>query len=244
MREAVTEPMTKGQVSRAVSDALPPEFSHHCPSCGAVHISGQLLQQVGIFAGVRLPPGGRTTMLGPVEEIPAVPERAHGTDEPIRRYLRLQGPAGGADAAKLLGTTATALRPAWPDDLAEVRVAGRTRLPPADRVAALTAAVPPRGVRLLSAHDPYLQTGDRDLLVPDKARQKEVWRALGRPGVLSADAEIAGIWRARTAGRRLEVTITPFTAVEERIRAGAEAEAARLAEARGAADVRVVWLSE
>lgn len=79
MRETVTGPMTKGEVSRAVSDALPPEFSHHCASCAAVHVSGQLFQQVGIFAGVRLLPGGRTTMLGPAEEIPAVPERARGT---------------------------------------------------------------------------------------------------------------------------------------------------------------------
>ncbi|MBA9004751.1 DNA glycosylase AlkZ-like family protein [Thermomonospora cellulosilytica] len=241
MRDVVTGPMTKGQISRAVSDALPPEFSYYCPTCAAEHVSGQLFQQVGIFAGVRLLPGGRTTMLGPVEEVPAVPDKAHGTDGLIRAYLRLLGPATKADVARFFGTTATALGPAWPDGLAEVRVEGRTRLLPADRVDALTAAAPPRGVRLLSAYDPYLQTGDRDLLVPDKARQKEVWRTLGRPGVLLADGEIAGTWRARTAGRRLEVTITPYTEPGERIRGDADAEAARLAEARGAADVRVMW---
>ncbi|SEG04923.1 Winged helix DNA-binding domain-containing protein [Thermomonospora echinospora] len=244
MREVVTRPMTKGEVSRAVSDGVPPELTYWCPTCQAQHISGLLFQQVGLPAGVQLLPGGRPTMLAPVEGTPGVPAQAAGTGDLIGAYLRLLGPAAPVDVARFLGTTATAIRPAWPDGLQEVRVDGRPRFLPADRAEALLAAPPPRGVRLLAANDPFLQPRDRDLLVPDRARQKEVWRAISSPGVVLADGEVTATWRARTAGRRLEVTVTPFEPVPPGIRAGLEEEGARLAAVRGAADVRVLWTED
>ncbi|HEX2314260.1 MAG TPA: crosslink repair DNA glycosylase YcaQ family protein [Thermomonospora sp.] len=242
MREVVTAPLPKGEVSRAVSDRVPPELTYWCEACGAQHISGALFQQVGVAAGTRLVPGGRGTTLAPVDGWPGVPREAAGTDRLLAAYLRLQGPAAPADLAGFLGTTVTAVRPAVPDGLAEVRVDGRPRLLPADRVEALRSAAPPRGVRLLPASDPFLQTRDRDLLVPDRARHKAIWRPLGSPGVLLADGEIRATWRARTAGRgRLDVTVTPFEPLAAPARAETERRAARLAAARGAADVRVVW---
>ena len=58
-------------------------------------------------------------------------------------------------------------------------------------------------VRLLGGFDPFLQGSDRELVVPDRARRKELWRALGRPGAVAADGEIVGTWRPRASGRRL-----------------------------------------
>jgi hypothetical protein len=78
------------------------------------------------------------------------------------------------------------------------------------------------------------------LIVPDKDRQAAVWRILGNPGALLVDGEIAGVWRARMAGRRrLEVTVTPFEPLPPHVRSAIAEEAGVVAAVRGAADVRV-----
>ncbi|HEV2088426.1 MAG TPA: crosslink repair DNA glycosylase YcaQ family protein, partial [Cryptosporangiaceae bacterium] len=76
-------------------------------------------------------------------------------------------------------------------------------------------------------------------LVPDPARRKLVWRAIGSPGAVLLDGEVTGVWRVRAAGRRLDVTVQPFAALSPPARRGIEDEAARFAAPRGLADVRV-----
>jgi len=69
----------------------------------------------------------------------------------------------------------------------------------------------PDVVRLLPPLDPFIQARDKGLLVPDKVRQKEVWKIIGNPGVLLADGEIAATWRTKATGRkRLDFTISAF----------------------------------
>jgi hypothetical protein len=242
MREVVTEPMPKGEVSAAVSARVPESLTYRCRACAARHISGTLFQLVGVLAGVALDRSRGDTWLAPVPGRAAIPTAAAGTADLVAAYLRVLGPATPAEAAKFLDTTRTAVRPAWPlDELAEISVDGRRTWLPADRVDALRSAQRPDLVRLLPPSDPYLQAKDRDLLVPDNARQKEVWRVLGSPGALIVDGEVAGTWRPRKSGARLELTLTPFDRVPPRVRKGAEAEAERVAAARGATDVRVRW---
>ena len=79
-------------------------------------------------------------------------------------------------------------------------------------------------------------------LVPDKARQKEVWKILGNPGVLLADGEIAGVWRSKASGKkRLDFTLTPFDTVRPAVRKAAEDEASRVAATREFPEHRVSW---
>jgi hypothetical protein len=235
MHDVVTGPMSKGDVSTAVSARVPGSLTYWCRTCAAQHISGGLFQQVGVLAGVELDlAAGAGTWLAPVEDRPAVPTAAAGTADLIAAYLRLLGPATPAEAAKFLETTKAAARPAWPADLVEVLVDGRRTWLPPDRVDALREAPRPSLVRLLPPSDPYLQARDRDLIVPDPKRQKEVWRILGNPGVLMVDGEVAGTWRAKRASNtRLDVTVTPFEPLPARVRKALEPEAARLAEIRG-----------
>jgi len=240
MRDVVTEPIGRGEVSTAVSARIPASLTYWCTPCDAQHISGALFQQVGIFSGVRLVPGTSPAVLAPIEGRPDVPKHNAGADSLVSTYLRLLGPATPAEVAKYLGMSPTTLRRAWPDDLAEVRVDGRRAWLPADRLDALRTAPTPRLVRLLPPADPFLQARDRALLVPDKAHQAQVWRILGNPGGLLVDGEIAGVWRARLAGKaRLELTVTPFAPLGARVRNAIEAEARRVADARGAGDIRV-----
>jgi hypothetical protein len=240
MHDVVRAPMAKGEVSTAVSARVPAVLTYWCEPCGAQHISGGLFQQVGLPAGVQILPTGPGATLAPLAGWPGVPTGSVGAPSIVEAYLRLLGPATKAEVAKFLGTSPTHAGRAWSDDLVQVRVAGRTGWLPADRVATLRSAPPPRLVRLLPGGDPFLQARDRDLLVPDKDRRAKLWPAVGKPGAVLADGEIAGTWRARMAGKStLDVTVTPFEPLDARVHADLEAEAEHVAAARDARNVRV-----
>lgn len=241
LREVVTRPMTKGEVSSATTAALPAAYSYRCRSCAATHVYGGLFQAVGLFAGVRLVADRSATTLAPLEQRFAVPSAPTGTDELVRGYLRLHGPARLVDAAGYLGTSRSALRWAEPPDLVEVTMDGRSCLIPEDRVDSLRSAPSAAGVvRLLPPSDPFLQARDREVLVPEEVHRKAVWRILANPGAVLVDGEVAGVWRARMGGRlRLGVTVTPFAELSLRGRRAIQEEAERVATVRGATDVEV-----
>ncbi|MDZ5445714.1 crosslink repair DNA glycosylase YcaQ family protein [Micromonospora sp. 4G57] len=241
-RAVVTAPMDRGEVSRAVTERIPAELSYECRPCAARHVSGALFQQAGLAGGVRLAVSGRTARLAPLAERPGPPEVAAGTDALVLAYLRLLGPATIGDVAAFLGTSATELRRVWPADaLTEVRVDGRPAWVSADRLDALRAAEPAELVRLLPPGDPYLQARDRAVLVPEKAHQQQLWRMLGNPGALLVDGEVTGTWRAKQAAKgRVDLMVTPFSALPARVDREVRAEAEVVGATRGASEVRVV----
>jgi hypothetical protein len=163
--------------------------------------------------------------------------------ELARRYLALLGPATLADFAGYLDARRSDVEQAVSDRLAgltEVRVDGRTALIPDDRLAQLRKPPDPDPVRLLGPFDPYLQARDRALLVPDKAVQKALWPVLGRPGAVLLDGEIAGMWRTKTSKRKLAIVVETFLPVPREAWRQLDAEAERVAQVRGAAEVTVV----
>ncbi len=238
-REVVTAPMPKGEVSTAVSASVPESLTYWCARCGAQHISGLLFQQAGIFGGIGVRSEGGKTILAPLGERFPVPAKASGTTELVRAYLRFLGPATPAEVAKYLGTKPAVVKAVWPDDLVEVWLRGKKAWLPASDLDALLSAKSRGFVRLLPPGDPFLQARDRGLVVPDKSREKEIWRAIGGPGVLLIGSEIAGIWRAKAAGRKLDLTVTPFGPLSSAVRRELEVEAATVASARGAAETRL-----
>lgn len=239
MREVVTEPMPKGEVSGAVSARIPASLTFDCVPCAARHISGALFQQVGAAAGVEVRPAGRSTLLAPLEGRGPIPDAAEGTTALVRAYLSLLGPGAPADAAGYVDATRANLAPAWPEDLVEVRVDGRRCWLPEERVDALLGAPAPDLVRLLTVRDPLLQARDRDVLVPERANQKKLWAPLGSPGAVLANGEIAGTWRAKASGKRLTVTVTPFAPLPAGVATAVEDQAQVVAAARGAASAQV-----
>ncbi len=86
-------------------------------------------------------------------------------------------------------------------------------------------------VRLLGPFDLFLQGRDRDLVVPDPAARKDLWRTLGRPGAVLAGDEVVGSWRPRASGRKLRLAVSIWDGGEPP--AGLDAEAERLAAFRG-----------
>ncbi|WP_410630245.1 DNA glycosylase AlkZ-like family protein [Amycolatopsis sp. cmx-4-83] len=244
LRKVVTKPMTKGAASTAVTKALPPSFSRWCRGCGATHIQEQLMRIAAPHAGVRLVAGASPATLAPLEgrgRLRRTPDPAAAA-KVVEDYLRLNGPASPGEAAEFVGTAKAVVDRTWPADLAEVKVDGRRKYLPAAQLSALENPPEPDVVRLLPPLDPFIQARDKALLVPDPARRKEVWKMLGNPGVLVADGDIAGTWRTKGSGAKLTFTVTAFDPLRPAVREDAEAEAARVAAARGFEKHAVTWV--
>ncbi len=233
MRSIVTKPMTKGDVSAALTPLAPRQTIEACRSCQTEHVSDPIFRLGALPAGLRILPEEKTVTFERVHGWPGVPRKTAGFDELVHRYLTLHGPAGPSEVAAYFGTTLREVKKRWPSEgLAEVTVEGRTAwLPEGLEIA---DADPPE-VRLLPPTDPYLQARDRDLLLPDKAAQKDVFRVLGRRGAVLVDGEIAGSWQGRVvSGKRFEVTATPYRPLPDLL-----PEAQVLARARGLDDASV-----
>ncbi|SEQ14615.1 Winged helix DNA-binding domain-containing protein [Lentzea xinjiangensis] len=233
MRSIVTKPMTKGDLSAALTPLAPGQTVEACRGCGTEHVSDPIFRLGALPAGLRILPEEKTVTFERVHGWPGVPRRTAGFDELVHRYLVLHGPAGPSEVAAYFGTTTREVKKRWPaEGLAEVSVEGRKAWLPEELE--IADADPPH-VRLLPPADPYLQGRDRDLLVPDKAAQKDVFRVLGRRGAVLVDGEIAGSWQGRVvSGKRFEVTATPYRPLPDLL-----PEVQVLAKAKGLADASV-----
>jgi hypothetical protein len=105
-----------------------------------------------------------------------------------------------------------------------VRIAGTTLWAHVDDLDRLSDPPPARGVRLLPAYDPLTELADRELLVADVGHRRKVWQAAANPGVVWVDGEIAGVWRTRSRGDRLTLTVEPFAPLSGAQRKAAEAD--------------------
>ena len=64
---------------------------------------------------------------------------------------------------------------------------------------------------------------------------------LGFPGAVLVDGEVAGTWRTKAAGKRLDLTVARFRPLTAGEKATIEDEAARVAALRGHVDARVTF---
>jgi hypothetical protein len=85
-----------------------------------------------------------------------------------------------------------------------------------------------RTTRLLGPFDLFLQASDRAVLVADPARAKALWPALGRPGAILVDGEIAGLWRPRKSGKHLRVQVELWASATAAVRSAITEQAERL----------------
>ncbi|XVU26136.1 DNA glycosylase AlkZ-like family protein [Actinoplanes sp. CA-054009] len=242
-REVVRESMPRGEVSTEVSKRVPRSLTYDCRSCRARHIAGNVWQHSGLPGGVEVQSRGKDATLGPIPGPPPRPDENEGIGDLILTYLRFLGPATPLEVGKYLGSSTAEMKSVWPlERLAEVTVDGKKKWLPVESVDDLAGASRPKSVRFVPPMDALLQARDRDVLVPDRAQQKEVWRVLGNPGALLIDGEIAGVWRAKLAGRkRVDLTVTPFGKLPPARRKQIEAEAAEVARAREVPEATVAF---
>ena len=241
-REVVKGSMPRGEVSTEVSARVPRELTYECRGCKARHIAGNVWQHSGLAGAIEVEARGKDAMLGHIANLPGPPAKNVGIEELITTYLRLLGPAGPLEVGKYFGSSTAEMKKVWPDGLDEIIVDGRKAWLPSGSVGDLANAEKVSGVRFVPPMDALVQARDRDLLVPDRALQKEVWRTLGNPGALLVDGEIAGVWRAKMAGKkRVDLSVTPFGPLTAKTRKAVEAEAAVVARARAVTDAAVAY---
>jgi Winged helix DNA-binding domain len=225
MRRLVDRPMVKGALSTAMADAMPKPYLRWCRPCQATHL-------YEIRSGSRRWP--RSTV-GPAGDPAAAPTRL----QPIRAYLHFLGPAAPRDVATFLDSPVAEVKRHWPTDAVDVVVDGApASILDADHDA-LLADHPIAPVRMLGLSDLFIQTRDRDLLLPDPTRHKRLWPTIGRPGAVLGPAprsgapEILGLWRPRSRGERLAVRLELWTRPTAKTRTEIERQAAQLATHRG-----------
>ncbi|MEV6243015.1 winged helix DNA-binding domain-containing protein [Lentzea sp. NPDC051838] len=233
MRSIVTKPMTKGDLSKALTPLAPRQTVEACRGCQTEHVSDPIFRLGALPAGLRIIPDEKTVTFERIHGWPGVPRKTAGFHELVHRYLTLHGPAGPSEVSSYFGTTTREVKKQWPSEgLIEVTVEGQQAWLPEDLD--IADAEPP-DVRLLPPTDPYLQARDRDLLLPDKAAQKDIFRILGRRGAILVDGEIAGSWQGRVvSGKRFEVTATPYRPLPDLL-----PETQILAQAKGLNDASV-----
>jgi hypothetical protein len=102
------------------------------------------------------------------------------------------------------------------DDLVEIDLAGTTALLPTGDADA--DGEPDDRLRLLPYFDPYVVgCHPRSLLFPGDAAQRALTQGqAGTRAVVLAGGTVTGIWHHRRAGRRVALTVEPFTALSKR----------------------------
>jgi DNA glycosylase AlkZ-like len=244
MRRVVTRPMVKGEVSTQLTAHLDPPYLRYCRACKATH-SWEVPFRVGaLYAGLELEPGTSPPVLRRVPDWPrrppgpaADPMAAPESLQPIRNYLRFLGPATPTDVAAFLDSPVAEVKAHWPKDAVEVSVDGRQGW----ILGEVSGIEHDRELlRLLGGFDLFLQGKDRDLIVPDTSRHKELWPILGRPGAVLSGSEVVGSWRPKTAGIGFTLRLSLWVPLSKRIRKHLETEAERLAAHRGLALASIV----
>ena len=236
LREVVTEPRSKGDVSTRLTSVLAEPYLRPCVPCDAVH-SWEVPFRIGaLYGGLELQPGTSPPVLqripgwskrrwGPAPDPLSAPARL----QPIRRYLEFQGPATPHDVAAFLDAPVTEVKKHWPEDAVSVRLDREERWLIGEPQSASSSGL----VRLLGPYDLLLQGRDRDLIVPETSRHKELWPVIGRPGAVLVGVDVIGIWRPAASGKSLKLRIQPWTKITTRIRDRIGQEAERLAGHRG-----------
>jgi hypothetical protein len=205
-----------------------------CRGCRSHHVAPMLWRYATVKAGVRLDADRRYTLARPGRTPPA--------GEAVRRFLGYYGPAAAGDFAEWAGVAKPHAQRLWDEvagDLAEVRIGksnGKAWML-RDDTGALESPPAAEGIRLLPPGDPYLQKPNRPLLAPDEELRKRLFPPVASPGAVLKDGRLAGLWRARAKGAKVELTVEKLRRLA---RADLEQEARRVAELRGADDVALV----
>jgi hypothetical protein len=203
--------MTYGDAGRALGE--PPNRLRYAAPTGTVVIR---------WDGARQP----TVWTVPAPEVDPRTARS----ELARRYLHIFGPTtpkAFTEWAGIASRQGEAAFDALRKSLTPVQtsIGGRwilTRDEPTFRGIAGT----PAPARLLPSGDAYflLQGGDRELLVPDGDRRRELWTPRVWPGALLVEGEVVGTWRRAHE----TVTIQTWRRLSRGVRDAVEAEAESL----------------
>jgi hypothetical protein len=242
--------LSKHHLGGALKRLLPEPLWPWCRGCQAKHVPFSLVRSAGVRAEICLPGHdvdgeegevvalARDWFAGPIAEKPEASRRAL-----VSKFLGCYAPATPQALAEWTGLSASSAKILWDSvapQLATVDFLDRPAWVLAEDLPALRKARPPDGLRLLPAQDAYLHQ-PRPMLLVDTRHHPQVWRMIGKPGVILQDGRIAGIWRSVKKGARRDVTLTAFATLAGAAKKAAESEAREVARIQGEPDARVGW---
>ena len=204
--------MTYGEAGRAIGA--------HPNSLRYAALTGTVVMR---WDGARLP----TVWTVPPPEVDPGEARL----ELARRYLHIFGPVTPESFARWAGIGLPRGRAAFDSlrgSLTPVRTpVGDAWILTRDEPTFRAAAGPEAAARLLPSGDAYtlgMLSDDRELVVPDPDRRRDLWTPRVWPGALLVEGEIVGTWR-RTQGT---LTIQTWRRLSQAARDAVESEAASL----------------
>lgn len=215
--------LDKNALHEELRGRLREELLPWCKGCGSHHAAPMLWRFAVRQAPARLDADRRYLL---AESGGALPPPG----EAVRRFLRFYGPSTPAAFGEWAGMAPKHAKRVWNEVAGELSEADGAWLLTEDE-GALASPPQARGVRLVPPGDPFLQKPNRPLLVSDEALRKRLFRPVASPGAVLRDGRLAGLWRAKAKGRRLEVAVEPL---ERLPRGELEDEAQRVARLRGA----------
>jgi winged helix DNA-binding protein len=221
--------LDKNELHEALRKRVSADLMPWCKGCQSHHVAPMLWRYATVRAGVRLD-SQRRYVLDP-------PAAAPDASEAVCRFLRFYGPATPAGFAEWAGLARPHAQRLW-DELAGKLAEADGGWVLAEDVDALESPPAAEGVRLLPPGDPYLQPPNRPLLAPDPDLRKRLFRPVASPGAVLSDGRLAGLWRARAKGKKLEISVEPLDGAPPR--GELEGEAQRVARLRGASEAVLV----
>lgn len=129
----------------------------------------------------------------------------------VHKFMQCYGPATRADFIRWLGCSPAQGKRLWSaatPEMTAVTVDGKTGyILTADRERLREVTGDPGRLLLLGPHDPYLDIGDRTVLLADKVRQRQIWRTTANPGAVLRGGRIIGLWRTKTQAQQVSISI-------------------------------------
>jgi hypothetical protein len=170
-------------------------------------------------------------------------EKSRALRELARRYLAAYGPATRQDFAAWWGEpTAQAQTLLESLDTVAVEVDGTAAYLLKRDVRAALGARASGAVRLLPAFDPYVVGAPRRGGLFPLSQKARIYRSQGWiSATLVVDGRIEGVWRQTRQGRKLTLTLEPFTRPSASVRSGVAAEAEQLANFVDCTLQKVAW---
>ena len=135
----------------------------------------------------------------------------------MRRFLHAYAPVILKHFCAWLGCGMSQGRRLWKQiepELEAVQVLGKTRYVRKEDLPLFVQATETEGIRILTAHDPYLDARDHEIFAqPEHFRL--IWRTVANPGVVLQGGRVIGIWRSRQKGKQTLMHIQLFTQLND-----------------------------
>jgi Winged helix DNA-binding domain len=203
-----------------------------CKGCKSHHVASMLWRYAVVEAGARLDFERRYLLAKRGRTPPAA--------DALRLFLRFYAPATPGEFAEWAGIAKPHAARLWDEvegELTEVQAGRRKAWALIADEGELESPPQAEGVVMIPPGDPYLQKVNRPLVAPAEELRKRLFRPVASPGAVLKDGRLAGLWRARAKGKKVEIAVEKVGRLS---RADVSAEASRLAELRGAGDVVLV----